>query len=836
MKYFLQLLESYARLHESNPKSQLDPQALQLATGYFNQANSQPAPTIGGNKPTLMPVKEIGGNVYKNNENKVIYDNFPGSLKSRTIDPNGKGPSRQNFNDFVKLLSAQSGAHGLDATQPQAANQGASPGIVEPQKFAYFPDVLVGDPAKIGNTLDRICGEELAEAEKLPRKDRASAIQEIKSRCSTMANEINKLINNTKDSIANTLDRSTKLIVGCNEDDISKCQTEKDTKDTIEHRIAAFQVIKNALDILNSAQNRSNKMLTIDECAELKKSISITGSKSSKRLALISPNKKGMLITQTAERTTLLHDTITTLSKGLKCPDNSSFAFEEDLAKFLTNAGISGAASIVRGFFFEDLRAGVATLKSCRELGKEEESACQRKASEYLLRWLKDKESLIDALKDLLKKFTQDGELSVQMDDEAGLSFVSEFLPKLIEGGSDTEEMLKRLSGIVNLMARTASLGVDERRPAMVEKTATTVGGGAKSDMREYYATEEEARAAIDRMNLPADQKKDIKIVKEVGKDGKTYFTIGDSLKYSGDMKKVKTGQAAKSSISEALADRAGNSEWFKEMKAGGLSERDFTSLGNSINEHDENQIRLMNLMKDQSYINSDGKTISRNNFKTAIDAITKEVENLLGVDSEISKSMRIDLRNLIKNGATTKEIADFVSDKIYKAKLESKVSSSNSEDARSALRQIATMASFAGMASDGTLLTVADATKGTVYMSSQNSHHKKCISYLDNLADLPVEERNKRIEFNDKSINIKNEKGEVIYSLGLDGMSCEFHVMGSEIKANSSKRTLRKGEETRNPAIQESESYDTVMRLLLEQRQAIEDLMLLVRSNHSQR
>jgi hypothetical protein len=59
---------------------------------------------------------------------------------------------------------------------------------------------------------------------------------------------------------------------------------------------------------------------------------------------------------------------------------------------------------------------------------------------------------------------------------------------------------------------------------------------------------------------------------------------------------------------------------------------------------------------------------------------------------------------------------------------------------------------------------------------------------------------------------------------------------MGSEITSNSSKRTLRRGEETRKPLVKESQNYESVMKLLLEQREAIQDLMLLVRENYSQR
>ena len=131
MKYFTELIESYLTLHETKAKVQLDPGALNLAKQYFDSANAMPPPT-DGNPPNLIPVKEIGGNVYKNDKGQVIFDNFPtGMTKTREIDPNGnsannKTAARQNFSDFVKLFMAGSQSASVDQGA-EAGGEAAAP-------------------------------------------------------------------------------------------------------------------------------------------------------------------------------------------------------------------------------------------------------------------------------------------------------------------------------------------------------------------------------------------------------------------------------------------------------------------------------------------------------------------------------------------------------------------------------------------------------------------------------------------------------------------------------------------------------------------------------------
>jgi hypothetical protein len=123
MKYFAQLIKSYSRLHEA--AQQLDPAAQQKALDYYAQANSKMVPLGGGNAPGI-PVKELNGLIYKNREDKVIFNGFPGSRPAREINPQGADQSRENFNEFVSMLAA--GAGGAST----ATREMPAPGVVDP--------------------------------------------------------------------------------------------------------------------------------------------------------------------------------------------------------------------------------------------------------------------------------------------------------------------------------------------------------------------------------------------------------------------------------------------------------------------------------------------------------------------------------------------------------------------------------------------------------------------------------------------------------------------------------------------------------------------------------
>lgn len=773
MKYFTELIESYLRLHEQTPvQGDAQSEASRLIS---NLSNAAP----GASQP-------IKGNIVlvKGEDRKNIYIKGLGKFTITVIEANGA----QNPEGFAKLIALLSGEEAPGEEGPGVA-AGVPPGakVELLNKYPYLPADRLANPNKVRRYIENICQEEIEEKKTV--KERKAAIQE----CKNISKNIDRLLNNTKGSVAYTLNASTKLIVNCDESNLADCEVDsKNEQESIEHRIAAFETIQKSIDILMKAQQSDDKLLTTEDCAFLKRSISITGGGIAKKIAIVGGNKKGMLITQ--EKTTLLHDVLTKLTKGLKCGGGESdyFKYESDTVKFLTSAGVTGSSgSTTRGFFFEDLRAGVAIMLRCQN-DPTRTNECQREASAKLLRWTRNPEVLERALRDLIEKLRRDGEFAVQLNDQAGMAFVHDFLFRALNNGEDAEQALRQ---VLAHMSRTASLGLIERSPFEVEKTGNIVGKGRKSDLTEYYATEEEANAAIDKMNLPPEQRGSLKVIKV----GENKYSIGDSLKYSGDCKTISAGDAARSNIMIAAKDPRGHKEWFDEMEKVGVSREDVIALSGSITEF-ENHKRILQRLQRGNFLTKNG-TVLVDQQVAAARAVSREISNILGADNPLVLAIGSKVREFVESGKNWEAISTDISDAIFKTRLQNDMLSADPAVAERAARKLATFSCFAGLSSDGTFLSVADAVKGQMYISAQNHHIKKLTERLIEISKITdIEERKKALKFNEKTIKI--DGGD--FSIGLDAMNCTLEIDGDYVKDNSAPpRRIKKGMETRSPQIQ---------------------------------
>jgi hypothetical protein len=826
MKYFNQILDKYNSLHEQYHE---DPEAVASANKLITSVKSSgnPAP-IKGNI-TLQRTETGGISIFG-------LGAFPITVIEDTGQTNEKGFKKlvgllSKYSDFIYDGPRQELLLGQQPDQGQPLGKGGA-------KFPYFPNAYVANPKKVKNTLEKICKDEVDKInsnDELNKKQKTEAIRKSNQSCSKLINETDRLVNDNRGSIAQTLDASQRLLFGCEEDNIEQCETkQEDTAKSIEHRNSAFYVIQDAMNTLTDAQRRENKMLTLEECASLKKSISITGGKmggKSRTLAITGPDGNGMVVFQ--ERTTFLADALTTLAKGVKCPDGSPFEYDSNTVEFLTSNGVGqSTGSTLKGFFFEDLRAAISTLKDCQAAGRPQ-GECDREASQHLLRWLKTKDNLLDAMRDLLARIKESGELAVELDDERGISFINDFLGRISGDLEVSEEMLATF----NIMARTAALGVSERSPAKVEKTGNITGGGKKADMTEHYRTPEEAEAAADKMKLSPEQRKYIK-VRKVTKAGITTYVLGDSVKFSSDVEKIYAGQAARSNIKDAIGNPRESKDWFDAMHEVGITSKDITAVGSSIKEFESNLETLLNLEEVEQYKTKDGKRIAVNQRAQAAEEITRAITEQLGVDSQISQSMIGDLKKLIEQEKPWEEISGFIADKIYKAKLESGLMSDNPQ---AALNQIATFGAFGGISSDGCFLSAADGPKGRMHTSAQNYHIERMKKRLDAIGKLPVEQRSKFVEMNSKSINIKDDSDppKTIFTVILDQMNVDTVFDGEDVVKHSKVTSIKQGEQPKNlkniNTQEQPENASTIinrdqlMKFLVEQKTTLDRMIHII-------
>lgn len=819
MKYFLQLLKSYARLHESDSKGQLDPQALQLATGYFNQANSSPAPKIGENSPTLIPVTQIGGNVYKNQDNKVIYDNFPGKLKSRAIAANGSGPSRQNFNDFVKLFSDSSSGGQATGQQPDA-QAGVAPLAQDGQNpLAQTQDIEIINGARFSKLIQEICASKDKKADK--------------AMCNYLQLNLHKLTNSRSDSILSSLKKATSIIVACLSSGLSKCKKESDKQSQI-HKDAAYKTLQEVSNFLmDTIENKEGK-LSVEDIAYLNSRINIQGN----QIAIIDRSGNGMLVTQHPDRSQMISSMLKTLVSQVKDENGDPFEFKSDLVNFLSDKGIGPGGAPARGFLFEQLVIASNDFISCQaEKDPEAKRACTRLIHEKFQKYVEGKDNLSEALLSLATSLIQDGEVATTIDDDVSNDFLKEIvLPTLINGGG-TEEIQQKLSLAGRVMGALSSLSGLIRKPYKTVDAAKKVGQGRRSDNIEIYKTEEEARNALVRQKLPKELIDEVGIVKVNGG-----YAIGNGLKWTSSGDDVKAGETSPKSILEAAGKTVNDTikSWHSAMKKYmGITDKQRKAFSERVAKTEELTSKLQSIKDNIKTRGANKDKITVNQREAAVDMIKKEVLGMIGMDPDdrLVRSVIAEFRK----GSLDKEddwdtTCRLLVNSITKASLRKRLNSSDPKEIESAFDEIQCMSGYAGVASDNTLLSVANGKTGKLHTTVHNIQMRKASERLNKLKEAILsgnEEQKqaalKEIIINDKSINIGKE-----YKLDADGYSASFHIdkrlfTDPETCTTNSISIARGNEDPSRQDSSRSIDSNQLMKFLMEQRSTLDKMISII-------
>ena len=211
---------------------------------------------------------------------------------------------------------------------------------------------------------------------------------------------------------------------------------------------------------------------------------------------------------------------------------------------------------------------------------------------------------------------------------------------------------------------------------------------------------------------------------------------------------------------------------------------------------------------------------------------IRKEVLGMIGMDPNDSL-----VRNVIaefRKGSLDKEddwdtTCKILVNSITKASLRKRLNSSDPKEIESAFDEIQCLSGYAGVASDNTLLSVANGKTGRLHTTVHNIQMRKASERLNKLkqAILSGDEKQKQdalkeIIINDKSINIGKE-----YKLDADGYNASFHIdkglFTDPETCTTNSISLAQGNE--DPSRQDSsKSIDSnqLMKFLVEQRSSL--------------
>jgi len=781
MKYFKQIINSYISLHEA---AQLDPQAKQIADRYISAANPNP-----------VEVRELGGQIWKTPENKIVFNGFRDLRKGKNINVGGdtKNP---NYLDFVKMFSSgqQSQEQPVDQELDQQNQQGnLIPGIPfqEPEKKPFV------EQGKFLSAIKRLCG-------KIGIK-----------KCEKYAQDYPKLAGVNAGSLHYTISRTRFAVAACDDED-GICKATKDENLSTESKDAATRVLERAYNLLTKEEP-----LTLEESNFLKKNINI--NKSGQILVVDRFTGKGMMITQTKDRTTFVLDTLRDLSQNKIDPEtNQPLNLTSNSANFLKNASVGAASNAtIRGFFYEDVRQAAIQLNNCKSMPEDKIASCQKKATEHFQKWLEKKDKLTDAFRDLVQQYSEDGEIAIDLDNSLDMFMMNTIIQQFAGGDiTKAEEAMNKFSKI---MLRLGQMGSSLRNPDGVVRSSTDVGGGKRADMIEIYSSREKAELALDRMGLS--EFKDM--VRDMG-DGT--FGIGDSLKFSTEFKTVIFGRSSISTITglvngtnckkayDVKQCEKDSRDHLNMLTRSGIKRSDLQFVSKELEDVAKARDTIENIKDINEYVTEDGivrSRLSKNKFlESVIDNLNKE-----GLYGDLTQDTRDEIASILNKSSKRewKEVSQHIAKVLQMRKMENMFRSNDPQQQRAALSFMVGLGAFGGGASDNTMMTVVDARSRSMYTSSQNNNLKPLFDAL----------KDENFDFS----KIKVNAGSFTYGpykIDFDGNQTVCHVDTSVIERNSKKMALAQGMEP----VPGREDAGLILNYLKNQQKLLEEFL----TNYSQR
>jgi hypothetical protein len=824
MKYFTQLIKSYSRLHEA--EQQLDPIAQQKALQYFGQANATPAPQ--GGSPLKTPVTELGGNVYKNQDGKVIFDGFPGRMNTREINPQGKGPAKQNFNEFVSMLSSVKPAQG-EAVPPE---QGITPPPIQP-----LPAGKADPKAQRVSDLEA----EIVDSKKLLKLIGGCDTEE----CNIVRNLIERLNNASKGSLVDTFNRASKIITSCVDQGWKACKRDVDKQSQV-HKDAAYRGYQKALSIIMGAVERASPgqspTLTTEEEAILNNSISISTAGQFTRVAIVDDSGNGMLITQYNQRSKMISASLSALLPGLKNSKGQNFKFNSDIESFVAKKAIAQKGSFARGFLYEKLVLAANKYVNCQSEGNiENKRKCVKEVSDELLSYVQGQENVTDALRDIVASLEESGEMATVVDDEISNAFIDEVVIPTVGRGGTSEDILMELAKVSRRMGALAVMGDIIRRAPRSENNATKVGKGRRADNIEIYPTEEAAKAGIDRMGFPENIKNKISIEYDKDFGG---FTIGNGLKFTSSGDDIKAGQAAADKILEAENNPEDPiiKRWHDAMETHmGVTAENRGKLKRKIEKLERFSGKLKNLPETVITKDSNGKEITLSQREQAMKMVTENLRDTLGLDT--SDDLVIGALSILSESSMAsrewEETCDLAANAISKANLRGKLYSGDLKDFDSAVDELLTVTAYAGVAGDNPMLTVARAKTGVLYTTAHNEQMNIFRAHLEDVRNQAkkLKDPEARIKFLKQNIDVNTKSisfgGK--YRLDLDKYDSKgFHIgieafMDKTTTTAHSARGAQGLEAPRPVNASTTIDRDQLMKFLVEQKTTLDRMISII-------
>jgi hypothetical protein len=750
MNYFQELLESYSRLKKRSLKlleqEQLDPNAVGKADQYISAAKSaknNPSPSnrievIEAPKTHVWIAKKTGLPVYNGFGSQI-------TIIDKISDPEG-------YNKFVGIFSVQ--------TQQQDTGDGAG---LPPQG-----QQALGAPAATAALKYPWIGEEPIIDELLLTKFIESAPSGVKQSIPDFSEIINYFqTENVNKGFINTLKR-TSYLAECfdNAYDEDCFATKLENRDKIQdsHKKNTLNVVRKALSIL-----LTDKPLTLSEQIFLKNSISINRKGDVFIIDSSDSSGEGILLKNSnTSNKSVLHSLILESSK-LKQLNLTSVR-----SSFL-NGSISKnqPESTFRGFYYEDIQKLGIALRRCLNITDEsEKNKCHTRASKYLEKYQESTDKVIESFRSLYSLSGQD-EISISTNNATHLFFVNTIARTFGLQSLDESSAQVDIRKFCFKLTRLALLASNARRPTNAVKVGAEVGSNRKSDIKEFYDNREAAVNAV--VNMGINRTEAERMVR--GQEDTDPNSIGDSLKFSTDMKEVIAGRAALPNVEMALDPQNSNTGQIRMLRSFGIDEEVARNALLEAQAVTRITSRVQAIAKRSSYVGSDGKLTTVDTRDNFIKSLKSELTKNSQFNDEITSKLTTfleDYEGTPENQRKSwEEVSEDIANTLHKAKLREKLEGSPREKER-AIDFVTTMAVLGGCAVDSPFLTVVDPKGSKVHVTSQNLLMR---SVLDK-----IRANQESLTINDKSISLTLD-GNKVFQLKWDGFNSDFIIDMKEIE-----------------------------------------------------
>jgi hypothetical protein len=730
MNYFQELLESYSRLKKRSLKLleavQLDPQAKGLADTYIGQA-SQPGIKI--------PVAEIPNSfVYLNDEGRIIFNGFPGARPERAVT--GSANAKQNYNDFVSLLSGGGAKKTMDKGQDQEHTAQVS---LLKKLFSWFPTDKFAQQLGIGLPEPPDFIKRILSNLKNPREKewfQAATIKKFSGDSSS--GSIAKMIEEGY-SFEQTSDGRFKVTK---------------TKNNLSEEVKK-ELSNNMLDAIEKF--KKGEPLNEEECTKFK-----TNFKKVKRGGFVVKdnieNGNGLFFSDSSNYMNTL------FGEGAK-----SIGCELDTVDL--GKDIIGGANL-RGEFLEKQAIVVHMALDCANPQKAKEyDNCKESLDALISEMEQARNEINEAILEIFEQQKEDeGEFSVPLTDEDSLALVH--LARI--HGPDVAKIVLQRS------ARFTVHGLRVRRPDFAIRVASETGAGLRDDTVEIYKSKEDAISGLVRQGMTREEAEgmivesnleklcsDKQKAKTCPKDVKrNYFIVGNSMKNYIDFDKgAKLGTLSENTrkslmlgtncskenctpeemeklsiFSDAAKTNLGLTD--TDVQSNRELEKDFSSMEENIKK-----------LGPKLTLTKDGKQVNLNTVNKFAETFLNELKKNSDYKNLINDEMYTELKDAIKGEKDPERLKGLMKTYIKNKMLEKKINGSNPAQKRAALAYIATEAFFAGGCRNNPLFTAGSLATAELHVCRQNEFFSPLTNMLNgNNAD------NYEVNFDGRSIHVKSK------------------------------------------------------------------------------